>query len=55
MDVNYGSSRTPGIVEHEDVHNRVPALKQFIINGNTELSVYIHQNIRVYMNDYISA
>lgn len=54
MDVNYESSRTPGTVEHAEVHNRVPALKQLTINGNNELSVSIHQNIRVYMNDCIS-
>lgn len=42
MDVNCGPNRTLGTMDHEDVHNRVPALEQFIVNGATELSVNTH-------------
>lgn len=42
MDVNWGPNRILGTMDHEDVHNRVPALEQFIVNGATELSVNTH-------------
>ena len=55
MDVNCGPNRTLGTMDHEDVHIRVPTLKQIIVNGTTELSVNTHENIRVYVNESISA
>ena len=42
MDVNCGPNRILGTMDYEDVHNRVPALEQFIVNGATELSVNTH-------------